>query len=261
MTSSNTLLKKIIGVKDVVVTDAEIYSDHDGVTHLTIDARPNSWNRNKCPFCGRKKLPGYDRPSQSLRVWRGLDLGGVMVDIRSQTNRIVCPEHGVVTADVPWAYPNSGFTKDFDMTVSWLAKYLPRSTDADKAETELNHWLWWVSHSRIPVFHDLYKKIKRHKEHILVLVTYDVNTETKEGKKRLRHVAKICTGYGIRVQNSVFECNVDASQLKLLRSELLDEIDKDNDSIRFYNLGNNYHNKVEHYGTKVTNDLEDTLIF
>ena len=51
MTSSNTLLKKIIGVKDVVVTDAEIYSDHDGVTHLTIDARPNSWNRNKCPFC------------------------------------------------------------------------------------------------------------------------------------------------------------------------------------------------------------------
>ena len=128
MTSSNTLLKKIIGVKDLVVTDAEIYSDHDGVTHLTIDARPNSWNRNKCPFCGRKKLPGYDRPSQSLRVWRGLDLGGVMVDIRSQTNRIVCPEHGVVTADVPWAYPNNGFTKDFDMTVSWLAKYLPRST-------------------------------------------------------------------------------------------------------------------------------------
>ena len=50
------------------------------------------------------------------------------MDIRSQTNRIVCPEHGVVTADVPWAYPNSGFTKDFDMTVSWLAKYLPRST-------------------------------------------------------------------------------------------------------------------------------------
>ena len=81
MTSSNTLLKKIIGVKDVVVTDAEIYSDHDGVTHLTIDACPNSWNQNKCPFCGRKKLPGYDRPSQSLRVWRGLDLGGVMVDI------------------------------------------------------------------------------------------------------------------------------------------------------------------------------------
>ena len=61
MTSSNTLLKKIIGVKDVVVTDAEIYSDHDGVTHLTIDARLNSWNQNKSPFCGRTKLPGYDK--------------------------------------------------------------------------------------------------------------------------------------------------------------------------------------------------------
>ena len=128
MISSNTLLKKIIGVKDVVVTDAEIHCDKDGVTRLTIEARPNSWNQNKCPFCGRKRLPGYDRPSQSPRVWRGLDFGGVMVNIKSQTNRIVCPEHGVVTADVSWAYPNSSFTKDFDMTVSWLAKYLPRST-------------------------------------------------------------------------------------------------------------------------------------
>lgn len=96
---------------------------------------------------------------------------------------------------------------------------------------------------------------------MLILVTYDVNTETNQGRKRLRHVAKICTGYGIRVQNSVFECNVDASQLKLLRKELLDEMDKTEDSIRLYNLGNNYHNKVEHYGTKETKDLEDILIF
>lgn len=96
---------------------------------------------------------------------------------------------------------------------------------------------------------------------MLILVTYDVNTETKEGRKRLRHVAKICTGYGIRVQNSVFECNVDASQLKLLRNDLLDEMDKNEDSIRLYNLGNSYHNKVEHYGIKVTKDLEGTLIF
>ena len=371
MTSSNTLLKKIIGVKDVVVTDAEIYSDHDGVTHLTIDARPNSWNRNKCPFCGRKKLPGYDRPSQSLRVWRGLDFGGVMVDIRSQTNRIVCPEHGVVTADVPWAYPNSGFTKDFDMTVSWLAKYLPRSTvseymridwktvgkcisrslhdlepdlsrrldglvhigidetsyckgykyitvivnhdtntvvwaadghgkavlskfygqltdkqkasikvvtgdgarwitdcvneftpdcvrcvdpfhvvewamdaldelrserwhkandkvrelsknkpktkgrpksddkaaadvkaaKADKAETELNHWLWWASHSRIPVFHDLYKKIKRHKEHILNTIKFGLsNARIEATNNKIKLIIR--KAYGFRnIQN------------------------------------------------------------
>ena len=371
MTSSNTLLKKIIGVKDVVVTDAEIYSDHDGVTHLTIDARPNSWNRNKCPFCGRKKLPGYDRPSQSLRVWTSLDPGGVMVDIRSQTNRIVCPEHGVITADVPWAYPNSGFTKDFDMTVSWLAKYLPRSTvseymridwktvgkcisrslhdlepdlsrrldglvhkgidetsyckgykyitvivnhdtntvvwaadghgkavlskfygqltdkqkasikvvtgdgarwitdcvneftpdcvrcvdpfhvvewamdaldelrserwhkandkvrdlsknkpktkgrpksddkaaadvkaaKADKAETELNHWLWWASHSRIPVFHDLYKKIKRHKEHILNTIKFGLsNARIEATNNKIKLIIR--KAYGFRnIQN------------------------------------------------------------
>jgi len=124
MTSSNTLLKKIIGVKNVVVTDAEIYSDHDGVTHLTIDARPNSWNQNKCPFCGRKKLPGYDRPSQSLRVWRGLDPGGVMVDIRSQTNRIVCPEHGVVTADNPQGLRNSVYDQKNKRTADKLSAAL-----------------------------------------------------------------------------------------------------------------------------------------
>ena len=73
MTSSNTLLKKIIGVKDVVVTDAEIYSDHDGVTHLTIDARPNSWNQNKCPFCGRKKT---SRIRQTITISKGVERPG-----------------------------------------------------------------------------------------------------------------------------------------------------------------------------------------
>lgn len=96
---------------------------------------------------------------------------------------------------------------------------------------------------------------------MLILVTYDVNTEKAEGRKRLRHVAKICQGYGIRVQNSVFECEVDASQLLLLRSELLEEINKDEDSIRLYNLGNKYHGKVEHYGTKVTKNLKGPLVF
>lgn len=96
---------------------------------------------------------------------------------------------------------------------------------------------------------------------MLVLVTYDVNTETAEGRKRLRHVAKICQGYGIRVQNSVFECEVDASQLLLLRKEILQEIDEQKDSIRMYNLGKKYHGKVEHYGVKETKDLKGPLVF
>lgn len=95
---------------------------------------------------------------------------------------------------------------------------------------------------------------------MLILVTYDVSTESAKGQKRLRKVAKICTRYGLRVQNSVFECNVDISKFKLLKEELLEIINQKEDSIRFYNLGNKYSNKIEHYGTKAVPDQEDVLI-
>ena len=96
---------------------------------------------------------------------------------------------------------------------------------------------------------------------MMILLTYDVNTETVSGKKRLRKVAKICLNYGIRVQNSVFECSLDASQLVTFRAEILDVIDETKDSVRIYNLGNDYKIKVEHYGIKVTPDQEGSLIF
>lgn len=83
---------------------------------------------------------------------------------------------------------------------------------------------------------------------MLVLVTYDVNTETPAGKKRLRHVAKACVDYGQRVQNSVFECLVDAAQYTMLRNKLSGLIDLQKDSLRFYQLGNHYQSKVEHIG-------------
>jgi len=95
---------------------------------------------------------------------------------------------------------------------------------------------------------------------MLVLVTYDVSTQDPGGAKRLRKVAKVCTNYGQRVQNSVFECIVDYSQSKLLKDELLKLIDKAQDSIRFYYLGNKYHNKIEHFGTKTTFDMEGVLM-
>ena len=63
-------------------------------------------------------------------MWRGLDYGGILVEIEYHTHRIQCPEHGIVTAAVPWAYPDSSFTREFDLTVAWLAKYLPRSAVA-----------------------------------------------------------------------------------------------------------------------------------
>ncbi len=95
---------------------------------------------------------------------------------------------------------------------------------------------------------------------MLVLVTYDVSTESDGGKKRLRHVAKKCIAYGLRVQNSVFECNLDWSQYLKLQSELKAIINVDEDSLRFYNLGNKYSEKVIHIGTKASVDLQGDLI-
>ena len=96
---------------------------------------------------------------------------------------------------------------------------------------------------------------------MLVLITYDVCTSDVGGSGRLRKVAKKCEAYGKRVQNSVFECNVDNATCKLLKAELLDIIDKNKDSLRFYYLGNNYKTKIEHFGTKETYDAMDPLVF
>ncbi len=96
---------------------------------------------------------------------------------------------------------------------------------------------------------------------MLVVITYDVNTETKAGKKRLRRVAKCCTNYGQRVQNSVFECNLDSAKFKLVKAELLQIIDLEKDNLRFYFLGDNYSSKIEQIGEKKVFDANDILIF
>lgn len=96
---------------------------------------------------------------------------------------------------------------------------------------------------------------------MLVLITYDVNTETAAGRSRLRKVAKQCVNYGQRVQNSVFECNMDAAKCRQVKAILENIIDKDKDSLRFYYLGDNYKNKVEHIGAKPGFDVTETLIF
>ena len=95
---------------------------------------------------------------------------------------------------------------------------------------------------------------------MMVVITYDVNTETNEGKRRLRQVAKQCVNYGQRVQNSVFECSLDAAQLVMLQSKLCDLIDNGKDSLRFYLIGNQYENKIQHFGVKAGYDPNDTLI-
>ena len=95
---------------------------------------------------------------------------------------------------------------------------------------------------------------------MLVLITYDVNTETAAGRRRLRQVAKQCTNYGQRVQNSVFECVMDYAKCLEVRKILEDIIDKETDSLRFYYLGNRYRDKVDHIGAKPSFDVEGPLI-
>ncbi len=96
---------------------------------------------------------------------------------------------------------------------------------------------------------------------MLVLITYDVNTEDAAGRARLRKVAKQCVNYGQRVQNSVFECNVDAAKCRQIKALLEGIINKKTDSLRFYYLGDNYKNKIEHIGAKPSFDVAEPLIF
>lgn len=95
---------------------------------------------------------------------------------------------------------------------------------------------------------------------MMVLISYDVCTTDVTGKARLRKVAKECQNHGQRVQNSVFEADLDYSAFLKLKGRLLDLIDKENDSLRFYYLGNNWKKRVEHFGIKGTYDPEGVII-
>ena len=96
---------------------------------------------------------------------------------------------------------------------------------------------------------------------MFILITYDVSTADAAGRKRLRHVAKLCVNYGVRVQNSVFECQADAAQWRVLKAKLLKEIDEKQDSLRFYYLNDNQRAKAEHHGAKAAIAVDEPLIF
>ncbi|MBX3741293.1 MAG: CRISPR-associated endonuclease Cas2 [Akkermansiaceae bacterium] len=93
-----------------------------------------------------------------------------------------------------------------------------------------------------------------------ILITYDVSTTTPAGKSRLRRAAKACLDYGQRVQNSVFECKVDPAQLVTMKTRLLEIINPETDSLRFYHLGANWQQRVEHHGAKSGYDVNGPLI-
>lgn len=96
---------------------------------------------------------------------------------------------------------------------------------------------------------------------MLVLITYDVNTQDAAGRRRLNKIAKLCVKYGQRVQNSVFECLLESCDYKMLQHELLQIADLKKDSLRFYKLGDKYSTKIEHFGAKETYDPQSIMIF
>lgn len=96
---------------------------------------------------------------------------------------------------------------------------------------------------------------------MFVIIAYDVSTTSPTGAKRLRHMAKACVNYGQRVQNSVFEMNIEYGTFLKLKDKLVAIMDKEKDSLRFYYLGNNWKNKVEHIGAKEGYDTEGVLLY
>lgn len=124
----NTVVKKALGVKEMVIESLELTETNAGEDKLIVRSRPYKNQQCRCPFCtDGKRLPRYDS-SHELSHWRALDFGGLLVEIEAESPRVTCPVHGVVTAAVPWAFPNSRHTKDFDMTVAWMAKNLSKSS-------------------------------------------------------------------------------------------------------------------------------------
>lgn len=187
MASANTLCKKLLNVKGVVVNNHSFFTDKNGIAHLVIDARPNVWHMDDCPYC-HKRCPRYDVQTDQLRSWRTLDFGSILVNITYRTHRINCPEHGVLVAAVPWAYPNSHFTKDFDMTVAWLAKYLPKSAVAAYMRIDWDTVGNCISRAREDLEPDLSRRLdglvnigidetsyKKGHKYITVVVNHDTN--------------------------------------------------------------------------------------
>lgn len=122
MATFDRVLKEILGVNHIILESSKLMREPDGTQAIYLNVRPYKRESNLCPHCGRV-CPKYDHGNSSTpRRWRSLDWGGLRVYLCSETHRVVCPDHGVVTASVPWAFERSGFTKQFDYTAAWFAR-------------------------------------------------------------------------------------------------------------------------------------------
>ena len=187
MASSTTICQKVLGVKNTVIEGQEFYDDENGNQHLRIRVRPDKRHANECPVC-HKACPRYDTVTHS-KVWRDLDWNGTLVELESDTHRICCQEHGIHVADVPWAFERSSFTKSFDLTVGWLAVYLPRSVISEYMRIDWKTVGRCVSRTLSMIEPDRTKRLnglvhigidetsyKKGHSYITVIVNHDTNT-------------------------------------------------------------------------------------
>lgn len=261
MVSANTLIKKLLNVKGIVVTGCEPYLDEDNVIHLRIQVRPDKRHECRCPKCNRI-CPRYDSQGEYNKVWRALDWGGIIVEIEAPTYRVCCPEHKVITADVPWAYPGSSFTKSFDLEAAWLATYLPRSTVSKYLRIDWETVGRCITRALNDLEPDRSRRLdglvnigidetsyKKGQKYITVVVNHDTNTvvwaSEGHGKSVLEHFyrsltpeqlasIKVVTGDGARwitecVEEFTPNCErcVDPFHVVQWATEALDEVRRD----------------------------------
>lgn len=129
MSSTTKVFKKIFNVNKVRFKDYDLYEDHKGQCHLKVHIELYKSEKGRCPFC-RRKCQGYDTPSYK-RVWRHLDLGGIITELQMDSCRVYCKDHGVHLEAVPFAYEGSEFTRDFDLTAAYFGKEVSKSFVSD----------------------------------------------------------------------------------------------------------------------------------
>ena len=146
MVSIAKIFKAILNVNNVVIDNIELAVTDNGVKVLKIDLHPTKAHANRCPHCG-KRYPVYDR-SLTKRKWRALDFGGMVVELYYATQRVCCKEHGVVVASVPWAFHDSGFTKDFDLQATYIALNINKSVAASYMRCDWKTIMRCISRAR-----------------------------------------------------------------------------------------------------------------
>lgn len=210
--SINTLCKNILNVKNSVIENCYIYSDKDNVKHLRIKARPNKWHQNDCPFC-HKTCSSYDKHSASPTVWRGLDCGDYW--LKSNTRRTIriyqsgyrwwCQmDYWMCKSIHSWICPLCG-----SIPCSWMGY-----GGTWWGQTRCLAWcLWWIQ--AIPAFKELYKKIKRHKEHILNTIRYGMsNARIEATNNKIKLIIR--KAYGFRnIQNMLDMVYLVCSDIKI----------------------------------------------